>query len=50
LYFDDETEYEVDVIDTWNMEIKPQGVFKGRFRIVVGGKPYMALRAKKHIK
>ena len=50
LYFDDETEYEVDVIDTWNMEIKPQGVFKGRFRIVVGGKPYMALRVKKHIK
>jgi hypothetical protein len=46
LYFDDETEYEVDVIDTWNMEIQPQGVFKGRFRIVVGGKPYMALRVR----
>ncbi len=46
LYFDDETEYEVDVIDTWNMEIKPQGVFKGKFRIVVGGKPYMALRVR----
>ena len=48
LYFDDETEYEVDVIDTWNMEIKPQGVFKGKFRIVVGGKPYMALRVRRN--
>lgn len=47
LYLDDETEYEVDVIDTWNMEIIPQGVFKGRFRIVLGGRPYMAIRAKK---
>ncbi len=47
LYFDDETEYEVDVIDTWNMKIQPQGVFKGKFRIVVGGKPYMALRVRR---
>lgn len=47
MYFDDETEYEVDVIDTWNMKITPQGVFKGKFRIVVGGKPYMAIRVKK---
>ncbi len=47
LYFDEVTEYEVDVIDTWNMEIIPQGVFKGHFRIVLGGKPYMALRVRK---
>ena len=47
MYFDDDTEYEVDVIDTWNMEITPQGVFKGKFRIVLGGKPYMAIRVKK---
>lgn len=47
LYFDEETEYEVDIIDTWNMEIIPQGIFKGHFRIVLGGKPYMAIRVKK---
>lgn len=47
MYFDEETEYEVDVIDTWNMKIIPQGVFKGHFRIVLGGKPYMAIRVRK---
>ncbi|MBR6664490.1 MAG: DUF5060 domain-containing protein [Lachnospiraceae bacterium] len=47
MYFDDTTEYEVDVIDTWNMEIVPRGTFKGKFRILVGGKPYMAIRVRK---
>lgn len=47
IYIDDETEYEVDVIDTWNMTIVPQGVFKGKFRVVVGGKPYMAVRMRR---
>lgn len=47
MYFDEETEYEVDVIDTWNMEVHYQGVFKGKFRILVGGKPYMAIRVRK---
>ena len=47
LYFDDVNEYEVDIIDTWNMKILPQGTFKGHFRIVLGGNPYMALRVRK---
>ena len=47
LYFDDTTEYEVDVIDTWNMKIYPQGVFQGHFRIIVGEGPYMAIRVRK---
>lgn len=47
LYFDEDTLYEVDVIDTWNMEILPQGVYKGKFRILMGGKPYMAIRVRK---
>ncbi len=47
LYFDDTTEFEVDLIDTWNMTISPQGVFRGHFRIITGGRPYMALRVKK---
>lgn len=49
IYLDDETLYDVDVIDTWNMEILPQGVYKGKFRVVLGGKPYMAIRVRKHM-
>lgn len=47
LYFDDDTEYQVDLIDTWNMTISPQGVYKGHFRIITGGRPYMAIRVQK---
>lgn len=47
LYFDDDTKFKVDLIDTWNMTIIPQGVFQGHFRIVTGGKMYMALRVQK---
>ena len=44
IYIDDVTEYDVDIIDTWNMTIKPQGTYKGKFRVILGGKPYMAIR------
>jgi hypothetical protein len=47
LYFDDVTEFRVDLIDTWNMTISPQGVFQGHFRIITGGRPYMAIRVQK---
>ncbi len=47
LYFDDDTEFQVDLIDTWNMTISPQGVFKGHFNIITGGRPYMAIRVRK---
>ena len=47
LYFDDNTEFRVDLIDTWNMTIIPQGVYKGHFRIFTGGKPYMAIRVQR---
>lgn len=46
-YFDDDTLYTVDVIDTWNMTVTNQGIFKGRFRIPLPGKEYMAVRIKK---
>lgn len=44
IYINDSTEYEVDIIDTWNMTIKPQGTYRGKFRVILGGKPYMAIR------
>ena len=43
-YFDDETFFEVRVIDTWEMIVEDRGRFKGRFRIKLPGKPYMAVQ------
>jgi hypothetical protein len=47
LYFDEDSEFQVDLIDTWNMTISDQGVFKGHFTIITGGKPYMAIRVRR---
>lgn len=46
-YFDDETEYEAAVIDTWNMEKKPAGRHHGKFRIALPGREYMAVQIKR---
>lgn len=46
-YFDNESEYRVEVIDTWEMTIKEVGVFKGRFTVELPGKEYMAIRIRK---
>lgn len=46
-HFDDETTYQVDVIDTWDMTITPAGCHKGRMNIPLPGKPYMAVRFQK---
>lgn len=43
-YFDDETEYEVEVIDTWNMTIENLGRHKGKIRVNLPGREYMAVR------
>jgi hypothetical protein len=47
-YFDDVTEYEVEVIDTWNMTIINCGIFKGKIHVDLPGKQYMAIRIKKY--
>lgn len=46
-YFDENTEYKVDLIDTWNMTSVSQGIYKGHFRIITGGRSYMAVRIQK---
>lgn len=46
-HFDEDTEFAVDVIDTWEMTIEPQGQFHGKFRIELPGKEYMAIRIRK---
>jgi len=46
-HFDDEHEYRVEIIDTWEMTIEDYGVFKGHFRVELPGKEYMAVRVQK---
>lgn len=43
-YFDDTSVWSVEVIDTWNMMIEEKGIFRGRFRIDLPGREYMAVR------
>lgn len=43
-HLDDETTYEVEIIDTWNMTIENAGKHKGLFNISLPGRPYMAIR------
>lgn len=46
-YFDEENKYEVKVIDTWEMKVENRGVFKGRFKIELPGKQYMAVQIRR---
>lgn len=46
-YLDDDNEYIVEVIDTWEMTITEIGIFKGKFRVPLAGKQYMAVRVRK---
>lgn len=45
--FDETTPFEVRVIDTWEMTVENCGVFTGRFRVKLPGKPYMAIQIRK---
>lgn len=46
-YFDDITEYQVNVIDTWDMTVENKGIHKGKFRITLPGKQFIAVQIKK---
>ncbi|MBQ0000892.1 MAG: DUF5605 domain-containing protein, partial [Clostridiales bacterium] len=46
-YFDDNTLYKAEVIDTWNMTIEDMGTFKGHFNIPLPGREYMAIRIRR---
>ena len=45
--FDEEKPFEVEVIDTWQMTIEKVGCFKGKFRVNLPGRSYMAIRMHK---
>ena len=47
-YLDDETMFDVEVIDTWNMTIEKRGTFKGKFKVELPGREYMAVRLQRH--
>jgi hypothetical protein len=46
-HFDDENGYRVEVIDTWNMTIEDRGTFRGKFRVDLPGREYMAVRIRR---
>jgi hypothetical protein len=46
-HFDDTNEYQVEVIDTWEMTIENRGKFRGNFRVDLPGKEYMAVRIRR---
>lgn len=45
--FKDDKERDVEIIDTWNMTIKKVGTFKGKFRVDLPTKQYLAIRLRK---
>ena len=47
LYLPEDSEYEIDVIDTWNMTVTSVGIHKGVTRIELPQKQYMAIRMKR---
>lgn len=42
--FDEDSDYHVELIDTWNMTIEDKGIHHGKFRLDMPGRQYMALR------
>ncbi|MHC1772872.1 MAG: DUF5605 domain-containing protein [Flexilinea sp.] len=46
-HYDDISQFEVEVIDTWEMTIKKVGTYTGRFTVELPGKEYMAIRIRK---
>ena len=45
--FPENTAWQVAVIDTWNMTVEQCGIRRGKFRVELGGKPYMAVRLRR---
>ena len=46
-HLDDDTDWEAEVIDTWNMTITSAGTFRGRFNVALPSRPYMAIRLRR---
>lgn len=46
-YWDDTTDFAVEVLDTWNCTVTPCGVHRGHFNVELPGRPYMAIRLRR---
>ena len=46
-HLDDTAWYHAEVLDTWEMTITDAGTHRGKFRVELPGKPYMAIRIRK---
>lgn len=46
-YFDDEHEYEAEIIDTWNMTITKCEPVKGKIKVELPGREFMAVRIRR---
>ena len=46
-FLDEDTPYRAETIDTWNMTVTDAGIRRGRFRIDLPARPYMAVRIMK---
>jgi len=47
IWVDDETWFDVDVVDTWNMTITPAGRHRGCFEVPLPGNQYMGIRLRR---
>lgn len=46
-HLDDTTDYQVTVLDTWNMTRQDMGIHRGSFRIKLPARPYMAVQLRR---
>lgn len=46
-HFDDDSVFDVRVIDTWNMTVEERGTINGAFRVTLPAKPYMAIQLRR---
>lgn len=47
IWIDDDTWFDVDIIDTWNMTIHPAGRHRGKFELKLPGRQYIGVRLRK---
>ncbi|MBR2066980.1 MAG: DUF4038 domain-containing protein, partial [Solobacterium sp.] len=48
-HIDEDTEYVVEIIDTWNMKKKKVGIYKGKFKVELPAQPYILVHLRKPI-
>ena len=47
IWIDEDTWFDVDVVDTWNMTVTPAGRWRGRFEVPLPGRQYIGIRLRR---